>query len=83
MTTVGGLGHALPYLITDFWTATTVAFVWDVLDNTGTRLHRIRGQEVLQGSASDPWSVVGAGVMETIAAKTINDYLAWRATARA
>ncbi len=62
--------------------ATTVAFVWDVLDNTGTRLHRIRGQEVLQGSASDPWSVVGAGVMETIATKTISDYLAWRATAR-
>ncbi len=26
MTTVGGLGHALPYLIPDFWTATTVAF---------------------------------------------------------
>ena len=27
MTTVGGLGHALPYLIPDFWTATTTAFV--------------------------------------------------------
>ncbi|SFT53689.1 iron exporter MbfA [Sedimentitalea nanhaiensis] len=27
MTTVGGLGHALPYLITDFWTATILAFV--------------------------------------------------------
>ena len=26
MTTVGGLGHALPYLITDFWTATSIAF---------------------------------------------------------
>ncbi|NVK34542.1 MAG: VIT1/CCC1 transporter family protein [Rhodobacteraceae bacterium] len=25
MTTVGGLGHALPYLIPEFWTATTVA----------------------------------------------------------
>ncbi|MCR5857363.1 iron exporter MbfA [Mesorhizobium sp. J428] len=25
MTAVGGLGHALPYLIPDFWTATTVA----------------------------------------------------------
>ena len=25
MTTLGGLGHALPYLITDFWTATTIA----------------------------------------------------------
>ena len=27
MTTVGGLGHALPYLITDFWTATVVATI--------------------------------------------------------
>ncbi len=26
MTTVGGLGHALPYLIADFWTATALAF---------------------------------------------------------
>lgn len=27
MTTLGGLGHALPYLITDFWTATIIAMV--------------------------------------------------------
>jgi len=27
MTTIGGLGHALPYLIPNFWTATTVAIV--------------------------------------------------------
>lgn len=27
MTTLGGLGHALPYLIADFWTATTVALI--------------------------------------------------------
>lgn len=27
MTTIGGLGHALPYLITDFWTATIVAII--------------------------------------------------------
>lgn len=27
MTTIGGLGHALPYLITDFFTATAVAIV--------------------------------------------------------
>ncbi len=25
MTTLGGMGHALPYLINDFWTATTIA----------------------------------------------------------
>lgn len=27
MTTIGGLGHALPYLISDFWTATSIAIV--------------------------------------------------------
>lgn len=27
MTTLGGLGHALPYLISDFWTATIIAMV--------------------------------------------------------
>ncbi|SLN29960.1 Rubrerythrin [Roseovarius albus] len=27
MTTIGGLGHALPYLITDFWTATSIAII--------------------------------------------------------
>ncbi len=27
MTTLGGLGHALPYLIPEFWTATIIAFV--------------------------------------------------------
>lgn len=32
MTTVGGLGHTLPYLISDFWTATAVAAVVVVLE---------------------------------------------------
>ncbi len=27
MTTIGGMGHALPYLIADFWTATAIALV--------------------------------------------------------
>ena len=27
MTTIGGMGHALPYLIGDFWTATSISFV--------------------------------------------------------
>ncbi len=27
MTTIGGLGHALPYLIPDFWLATTIAII--------------------------------------------------------
>lgn len=32
MTTVGGLGHTLPYLITDFWTATTLAVIIVVIE---------------------------------------------------
>ena len=27
MTTIGGLGHTLPYLISEFWTATAISFV--------------------------------------------------------
>jgi VIT1/CCC1 family predicted Fe2+/Mn2+ transporter len=32
MTGLGGLGHALPYLIPDFWTATTIAAVVVVVE---------------------------------------------------
>ncbi len=32
MTTIGGLGHALPYLIPDFWTATTIAIIVVVVE---------------------------------------------------
>jgi rubrerythrin len=32
MTTIGGLGHALPYLINDFWTATIIAGVIVVIE---------------------------------------------------
>jgi hypothetical protein len=32
MTTIGGLGHALPYLIPHFWTATTIAMAIVVIE---------------------------------------------------
>jgi hypothetical protein len=32
MTTVGGLGHALPYLIPHFWTATIIAMIVVVIE---------------------------------------------------
>ena len=28
MTTLGGIGHTLPYLIPNFWTATSLAIAW-------------------------------------------------------
>ena len=32
MTAIGGLGHALPYLIPDFWTATTIAMIIVIIE---------------------------------------------------
>ena len=32
MTTIGGLGHTLPYLIPDFWTATVIAFIVVIIE---------------------------------------------------
>ncbi len=60
MTAVGGLGHALPYLISDFWTATTIALIvvfvelWAIawIQNRfmETPLHRAIFQVVLGGA---------------------------------
>lgn len=60
MTTLGGLGHALPYLITDFWTATSLAIVvvfvelWAIawIQNRfmGTPFWRATSQVVLGGA---------------------------------
>ena len=47
MTALGGLGHALPYLIPDFWTATTIAMIDRVRGALGDRL----GPEPLHGDA--------------------------------
>lgn len=57
---------------------TTVYYVWDILDPSGTRLTRIQGQESFPGGSGDPWASVPAGVMEQIATRTLSDYIAWR-----
>jgi hypothetical protein len=56
----------------------TIVYVWDVLDGSGARLHRMQGQESIQGAGQDPWAAVPASLMETIAEKTIRDYMNWR-----
>ncbi|CCF20048.1 conserved exported protein of unknown function [Pseudorhizobium banfieldiae] len=61
--------------------AVTVVYVWDILDNSGGRLHRVQGQERIAASPrGDPWSAVPTATMETIATKTINEYVAWKNT---
>ncbi len=68
MTTVGGLGHALPYLISDFWTATSLAVVvvfielwaiaWIQNKYMETPFFRAALQVVLGGAL-----VLGAGIL--------------------
>ncbi|WP_164660686.1 iron exporter MbfA [Tropicibacter sp. Alg240-R139] len=68
MTTVGGLGHALPYLIPEFWTATTLAFLivfvelwaiaWIQNKYMETPFFRAAFQVVLGGAL-----VLGAGIL--------------------
>ncbi|WP_026617935.1 hypothetical protein [Ensifer aridi] len=57
---------------------TTVVYVWDILDGSGNRLHRIQGQDTVAGTAAEPWSAVPPETMQTIANKTIEAYLEWR-----
>lgn len=59
---------------------TTVVYVWDVLDGTGNRLHRIQGQDTVNATAANLWSVVPPQTMQAIATKTISEYLSWRAS---
>ena len=68
MTTIGGLGHALPYLIADFWTATIIAIivvfvelwaiVWIQMRYMETPFFRATFQVVLGGAL-----VFAAGVL--------------------
>lgn len=62
---------------------TTVLYVWDVLDMTGNRLHRIQGQQKVKGMSADSWSAVPATAMEAIADKTMQEYASWYAANRA
>lgn len=55
----------------------TVIYVWDVLDNSGARLHRIQGQETVPGKAADAWSVVPPELMQQIGTATIAEYMKW------
>ncbi|TAZ97835.1 hypothetical protein ELH67_16455, partial [Rhizobium ruizarguesonis] len=58
----------------------TVVYVWDILDSSGGRLHRIQGQESVPTAATDPWAGVPASVMQQIGSKTIAEFSSWRQT---
>jgi hypothetical protein len=62
---------------------TTVVYVWDVIDPSGNRLHRIQGQKVITGTKGDGWASVTPATMEAIADDTISQFASWLSGAKA
>ncbi|HET9535688.1 MAG: hypothetical protein ABWY13_20050 [Mesorhizobium sp.] len=58
---------------------TTVIYVWDVLDPSGNRLHRIQGQQKTP-TKGEGWASVTDKTMQGIADRTIDDLAAWLST---
>ena len=81
--TRGGATHRLKgfFSVNDDGREVRVVYIWDVLDRSGRRVHRIRGQEVIAGTQGgrDPWRAVTPTTMERIGRTTIDRFSTWRA----
>jgi hypothetical protein len=58
-----------------------ISYIWDVTDQSGKRVHRITGEEVVAGAGKDPWSAVTGPVVEKIADKTSRQIVSWLSSA--
>ena len=56
---------------------TTVIYVWDVVDASGNRVHRIQGQAKSPVGNAEGWSSVQPATMEAIADQTVDQLAAW------
>ncbi|PIO97127.1 conserved exported hypothetical protein [uncultured Pleomorphomonas sp.] len=56
---------------------TNVTYVWDILDQSGNRVLRFSGIEITGGANDDPWESVTGSVLDTVAARTVEDVYAW------
>ena len=60
---------------------TMVVYVWDVYDPSGTRLHRINGQQSAASTGTgEGWPSVAPTTMQAIADSTIDQLVDWLAT---
>lgn len=58
-------------------TKAKISYIWDVTDQTGKRVHRITGEEVVAGAGKDPWAAVTPPVIQAIADKTAKQIASW------
>ena len=61
----------------DDGSGTLLVYVWDVLDGSGNRLHRINGQERTTSKSTDPWQAVGQGELNRVAGTTVARLNSW------
>lgn len=59
--------------------AVNITYLWDVLDQSGRRLTRISGEEMLRDgvNSAQPWGAVTPAVSRMIAQKTMSQYAQW------
>lgn len=56
---------------------TLLVYVWDVLDASGRRIHRISGQERGAAAGGDPWSGVTPELLSRVANSTMSSLRNW------
>ncbi len=55
-----------------------IAYIWDVTDSDGKRVHRIAGEELVASKGgNNPWAGLDQATMDKIANKTASDLSAW------
>jgi hypothetical protein len=54
-----------------------LVYVWDVFDASGTRLHRVSGQEAAEEGAADPWTAIEFKDIDAAARETIDALADW------
>ncbi len=57
-----------------------ISYIWDVTDQSGKRVHRVTGEEVVAGAGKDPWASVTPAVVQSIADKTSKQIASWLST---
>lgn len=53
-----------------------ITYIWDIVDAGGSRIKRISGTEQAPSAGDDPWAVLSAERLHTIAAATIDGLIA-------
>lgn len=55
-----------------------LAYIWDVTDTAGKRVHRITGEQIVSAEpGGDPWAGVDTDALNKIASKTATNLAAW------